>query len=91
MPYKKNPDVVCRKVAGETILMPIRSKAADFDSIYTLNELGTRIWEILDRETVVPGVLKALQDEFEGDPAAMKKDLKGFLSRLKCNELIRES
>ena len=39
---------MARQIAGEYILVPIRQSAGEVESIYTLNEVGTRIWELLD-------------------------------------------
>ena len=46
--YAKDPNMVFRDIEGEMILVPIRRRTADLESIYTLNETGARIWELLD-------------------------------------------
>jgi len=41
--YSKNPEIVFRRIADEFILVPIRQKAVDLKSIYTLNETAAFI------------------------------------------------
>jgi len=46
--YARDPDFVSRRIADEVIVLPIRKNLGDLESIYTLNEVGARIWELLD-------------------------------------------
>ena len=45
---KKAGNYVTRKIAGETIVVPIRAQAAELDFVYVLNEVGASIWSQLD-------------------------------------------
>ena len=47
-----------RVIAGETILVPLRQNLGDLESIYTLNGVGTFIWQQL-AEPVMEGRLAA--------------------------------
>jgi hypothetical protein len=51
--FIKETDFVTREVAGETIIVPIRGNVGDLNSIYTLNEVGTKIWELIDGKNSV--------------------------------------
>lgn len=46
--YAKNSNIVARKIVGEMVLVPISQKVGDLASIYTLNEVGACIWELVD-------------------------------------------
>ena len=46
--YQKDQAVVSRKIADEVILVPIRKNVGDLESIYNLDEVGARIWELID-------------------------------------------
>jgi len=48
--YEKEANMVAREIAGETILVPIRQSAADLQCMYSLNAMGSRIWELIDGE-----------------------------------------
>jgi hypothetical protein len=45
--FSRNPEVAARRVAEETILVPT-SRCADERVLFTLNEVGTFVWERLD-------------------------------------------
>jgi Coenzyme PQQ synthesis protein D (PqqD) len=50
--YLRKKDFVVRKVAGETILVPVRNSVAGLDAIFTLNEVGGTVWALLDGRSV---------------------------------------
>jgi hypothetical protein len=52
--FFKAADFVTRDIAGETIIVPVRDGVGDLNSIYTLNELGTRVWQLVDGQTQNP-------------------------------------
>ena len=45
--YAKAPEFVSRRIADEMLLLPIRQNLGDLESIYTLNEVAARVWELL--------------------------------------------
>ena len=63
--YIKNPSFVSRKIAEEYILVPIQQKASDIDCIYTLNEVGGRIWDLVDGERTVEQIRDTIVQEYE--------------------------
>ncbi len=62
---RQNPDFVVRKVAGEMVLVPIARDAADLESVFTLNEVGARIWELIETCADERAIAKALTEEYE--------------------------
>lgn len=67
--FKRNPDFVFRKIVDELMLVPIRQKVADMDCIYTLNKVGSFIWERLNGETSLEELQQAVADNFTADDA----------------------
>jgi hypothetical protein len=82
--YHKDPAMIFRKIGGESLLVPIFHNAADMDSIYVLNEVGSRIWELLDGETPVWEIRDIITQEFEVTPREAEKDLLDFLGQLQA-------
>jgi len=80
--YQRTDEFVARAIAGETVLVPIRRQIGDLESIYTLNEVATFIWEHLAQPTTTAEIAIALVDAFAGDPAQMRVDLDEFLEEL---------
>ena len=56
---------VTRRIAGETILVPVTGHAADLDAIYTLNEVGSFIWHLIDGRRSAQAIAEAVSAEFE--------------------------
>jgi hypothetical protein len=82
VPYQRTEEFVARAIAGETVLVPIRRQIGDLESIYTLNEVATFIWERLAEPSTVAEIALALEGAFAGDPAEMRRDLGEFLAEL---------
>ncbi len=80
--FAKDPSIVSRNIAGEQILVPIRQKAGEIDSIFTLNEVASRIWDLLDGEKQVKEIKNAIVEEFEVSPKEAEEDLLKFLQQL---------
>mgnify|MGYP001174240001 CR=1 FL=1 len=79
---RKNPDVVVRTMEDETILMPLCSSADEIDCIYTLNDAGSRVWELCDGKNTFGYIKNVLLDEFDSTPAELNKELGSFLEEL---------
>jgi hypothetical protein len=80
---------VTRRVAGETIVVPVSSRVGDLDSIYTLNEVGARVWTLLETPTSVQDILATLCDEYDARRDQIETDLIELLDTLQSNGLVR--
>lgn len=89
--FIKEKDLVTRDVAGETIIVPIKNKVGDLDSIYTLNEVGTLIWGLIDGKKSVSEIAEAICKTYEVKPEDAAKDTLEFLHTLQEAGLLRIS
>ena len=89
--YTKKDDFVTRCITDETIIVPIRSGVGDLNSIYTLNEMGTRIWELMNDQTDIDKMAEIISSEYEVSIEEAKKDVAEFLSSLESVGLIQGS
>ena len=80
--FVKDPNIVSRKIAGEVILVPIRKNVGDLESIYTLNEVAARIWELIDGKKKVRDIHKVIIDEFDVASEEAERDIKNLLKQL---------
>jgi hypothetical protein len=87
--YVKTGEFVTRAVAGETIVVPITAGVGDLDSIYTLNEVGATVWELIDGTATVDAIVLAVAREFEVGPDQAKTDVLEFVTSLAEAGLIR--
>ena len=88
--YEKDPSIVHRNIAGEAILVPIRQNVADLESIYTLDEVGARIWELIDGQRRVKEIRDAIVEEYEVSPGVAEADLVEFVQQLEEMGGVRE-
>jgi hypothetical protein len=88
--YKKSDSIVFRKIADEYILVPIRKNVGDLESIYTLNEVGARIWELVDGKTKISEIKERLVEEFEVTAEEAEKDILEYMQQLEEIKAIIE-
>ena len=87
--YVKETNFVTREIAGETIIVPVRGNVGDLDSIYTLNELGTIIWQFIDGKKSVNQIIEVICNTYEVTAEQAEKDAIEFLNTLIAAGLIR--
>ena len=88
--YVRENDCVTREIAGETIIVPIRNRVGDLDSIFTLNEVGTMIWQLIDGRTSTHQIAEAIHQAYDVEQEEATRDTVGFLESLKSAGLIKE-
>ena len=86
--YKKKSDIVYRKVAGETILVPISGRLADMQRIFALNPVGEFIWDELDGSRTLQQIREDIQSSFDVAREEANADLEAFIAELLKEGLI---
>ncbi len=89
--YSRNPDIIFRKIADEFILVPIRQRAVDLKSVYTLNAAAAFIWELIDSEKSVSQIKDRVVEEFEVEAGQAQIDVCDILSQLEALDLIQKT
>ena len=87
--FSKDSSVVFRKVADEFILVPIKQKASDVESIYTMNEVASRIWELINGKRSLRDIKDVIIKEFKVIPEEAEKDLIDFSKQLEKIGAVR--
>lgn len=80
--FKKDQNIVSRKIADEVILVPIQRNVGDLESIYTLNEVGAFIWNTIDGKRKLSEIRDLIVEEFDVGKAEAEKDLMEFIAQL---------
>jgi hypothetical protein len=88
--YSRNPDVIFRKIADEFVLVPIRQKAVDLKSVYTLNDTGAFIWGLFDSSRSVSQIQDKVIEEFEVEPRRAQDDVREIISQLEALGLLHK-
>jgi hypothetical protein len=87
--YSRNDAFVYREIGGEAILVPIYGQVADMESIYTLSEVGARIWSLIDGRRTLAEVRDAILVEYDVPAAQLDADLDEFVRDLVSVEALR--
>jgi hypothetical protein len=80
--YVKDEGMVGRKIADELILVPIKQNVGDLQSMYTLNEVGSRIWELVGDSLTIEQIRDVMVSEYEVSPEQVEADIREFLDQL---------
>lgn len=81
-PFDKSTDFVQRNIAGECLLIPIRRRLADANSLYVLNETGAAIWERLDGTRTLQEITGDLLHDYEVPPEQLEQDVQELVNDL---------
>jgi hypothetical protein len=79
-----------RQVGHESILVPIRNRVGDLDSVYVFTPVAARIWSLLDGGHDVDSVVMLLSNEYDVDAGVARADLGELLTSLEVADLIGE-
>ena len=55
---------------------------------FSLNEIGSKIWELISKEKIISEVLSELLNEYEVDHETLKNDLISLLLKMESKKLI---
>ena len=86
--YIPSPDVVTRNIAGEHLLVPVRTGVAQMDYLYTADEVGSVIFSLLDGERDASAIGRQVAELFEVNAAQATVDVAAFLQELERAGLV---
>lgn len=87
--YVRSDAVVSRMIAGETLIVPISRGVGDLASIYSLNSVGSTIWDAVARPCSKSQIVQRLAQKFDGERRQMEDDVEAFLSELESAGLVK--
>ena len=70
-------DAIFRDLDGEAVVLNLASGA-----YFGLNQVGTRIWQLIEQDGRLQNVLARLGEEYEAAPQQLEHDLLDLVSRL---------
>jgi len=79
--YNKKSLFAIRNVGNEKVLVPIKNNIANMTEIFTLNEVGSFIWDKIDGKNTEKDITIAITNEFDVDELTAKKDLTEFIEK----------
>ena len=76
--------VMFQNLEGESVLLDLAS-----ESYFGLNEVGARVWELIDGTRSLDDIHRVLVAEYDADEAAVREDLARLTSELSERGLIQ--
>ena len=89
--YIRNPDLVTRQIAGETLLVPITGELANLADMFSLNDTGAFVWECLAEPRDVQALSKQMSTTFEVSEPEARSDITELLTTLLDAGLVQEA
>ena len=77
MPISKQGDWISAKVGDEIVMM-----SADEGKYIGLNDVGARVWELLDQPQTREALQAQLLEEFDVTPDQCRSEIDTFLAKL---------
>ncbi|MCU0836207.1 MAG: PqqD family protein [Chromatiaceae bacterium] len=70
-------EVLFQQVASESVLLDLAS-----ETYFGLDEVGTRIWQLLQEHSRLRTVYETMLDEYDVEPAQLEQDLLKLIGEL---------
>ena len=80
----KNKEIDDVDLDGEKVMMNL-----DKGQYFMMNEVGSRIWELIEGNTSIVNIIETLTNEYQVDEETCENTVMEFLGRLKDAELIK--
>jgi hypothetical protein len=92
MIFSHSSDVVSREIDGSLIIVPLTAGVGDMeDDLFSMNETGTEIWNMLDGKKTVREVAEALTLRYRAESAEIEQDVAGIVTELLKRRMLVEA
>ena len=76
-------EIVASNIDGETVMMSIEN-----GKYYGLDDIGSRIWELIEKRIKVSNLIDTLLERFDVDRETCEKDVLKFLNELNEDRIL---
>eukprot|EP01156_Anaeramoeba_ignava_P011363 Anaeramoba_ignava/a482935_15.p3 GENE.a482935_15~~a482935_15.p3 ORF type:complete len:104 (-),score=17.68 a482935_15:695-1006(-) len=89
--YMISEDVVARKIEDDIIIVPIIAGIGSMDDdIYTLNDTGQSVWELMDGKRSLKEIATTLEEKYDAPFEHICKELLELIATLLKHRIIVE-
>ena len=78
-----SPEVISQEVSGETVLLDL-----DSENYFGLDEVGTRIWQLIKETGDLEAVYNTLLQEYEVGEERLQQDLENLVTEIAALGLV---
>ena len=87
--FVRSENVVSRVIAGETLIVPVRRGVADLASLFSFNQVGSTIWEAIEKPRTVDELVTLVADVYDVTPEKAREDLEVFLNEAQAAGVVQ--
>lgn len=87
--FIKDDDLVARNIGGETLIVPVKHRVGDLNAIYTLNDVGARVWQLIDGRIRVDQIVETISAEYDVAADQAAGDIVELVDSMESAGLIR--
>jgi len=84
MNIQHSENIAWRIIDGQAYIVTVNDS-----KLHLLNEIGTRIWQLIERKIDFENLVKKLLSEYDVESEKLRADLKEFIEELKTKGLIK--
>jgi hypothetical protein len=86
---KLSENFVLKNIAGENVVMPVGEAVGKINGMIKLNPSAKVIWNALEENKDVEGILEEMKKTFSGvDDETLKEDINDFLNKLREHGIL---
>ena len=89
--FAHSGEFVLRSVGDEGVVVPVRNRVGDLDSVYVMSPVAVRIWSLIDGRNDVDAIVARVHEEYDVEPAMAARDVNELMAALEEAELIRRA
>ena len=82
------PGFVTRRIGHDTIVVPLASGVGDLNAVYTLNEPGAAIWQMVRTGLAVPEIVAAVCRDYDVSAETATQDILDLIAELRDAGLL---
>ena len=83
-------EFIIHRIADDIVAIPVGNAALEFNGMLLLNEVSKVIWDCLERECDLPGIVTAVTDAFDVSAEEAEADIIEFLQELRSAHFLEE-
>ncbi|MBO6700904.1 MAG: PqqD family protein [Pseudomonadales bacterium] len=81
--FRASQDAIGQEVRGETVILDLAS-----EEYFSLNEVGTRVWQLIQEPMSLNSLRSQLLEEFDVDESTLESDLAELIDVLTREGLV---
>lgn len=85
---KVDKEFVLREIAGDYIIIPTGRTVLEFNGLITVNEVGVSLWNMLQNEITIDGLVQGILDEYDVEEEVAREDIQEFLETLVAGGIL---